>query len=80
MQGELFERYVIKPTKKIVSAIKNKFPDFPIIGFPCSAENLYTDYCEQTGISAVSIDYNVPIEWAKANLKIPLQGNLNASL
>lgn len=80
LQGELFERYVIKPTKKIVSAIKNKFPDFPIIGFPRSAENLYTDYCEQTGISAVSIDYNVPIEWAKANLKIPLQGNLNPSL
>jgi uroporphyrinogen decarboxylase len=80
LQGELFERYVIKPTKKIVSAIKNKFPDFPIIGFPRSAENLYTDYCEQTGISAVSIDYNVPIEWAKENLKIPLQGNLNPSL
>ncbi|OAB82070.1 uroporphyrinogen decarboxylase [Wolbachia endosymbiont of Laodelphax striatellus] len=80
LQGELFERYVIKPTKKIVSAIKNKFPDFPIIGFPRSAENLYTDYCEQTGISAVSIDYNVPIEWAKENLKIPLQGNLNPIL
>ncbi|RDD35221.1 Uroporphyrinogen decarboxylase [Wolbachia endosymbiont of Cylisticus convexus] len=77
---ELFERYVIKPTKEIVSAIKNKFPDFPIIGFPRSAGNLYKDYYEKTGVSAVSIDYNVPIEWAKANLKIPLQGNLNPSL
>ncbi|BET33116.1 uroporphyrinogen decarboxylase [Wolbachia pipientis] len=80
LQGELFERYVIKPTKEIVSAIKNKFPDFPIIGFPRSAGNLYKDYYEKTGVSAVSIDYNVPIEWAKANLKIPLQGNLNPSL
>ncbi|MGL9757860.1 MAG: uroporphyrinogen decarboxylase [Wolbachia sp.] len=80
LQGELFERYVIKPTKEIISAIKNKFPDFPIIGFPRSAGNLYKDYYEKTGISAVSIDYNVPIEWAKANLKIPLQGNLNPSL
>lgn len=80
LQGELFERYVINPTKEIVSAIKNRFPNFPIIGFPRSAENLYTDYCEQTGVSAVSIDYNVPIEWAKENLKIPLQGNLNPSL
>ncbi|MCA7010497.1 uroporphyrinogen decarboxylase [Wolbachia endosymbiont of Tribolium confusum] len=80
LQGELFERYVIKPTKEIVSAINNKFPDFPIIGFPRSAGNFYTDYCEQTGVSAVSIDYNVPIEWAKANLKIPLQGNLDPSL
>ncbi|WP_410542449.1 uroporphyrinogen decarboxylase [Wolbachia endosymbiont of Tetranychus urticae] len=80
LQGELFERYVIKPTKEIVSAIKNKFPDFPIIGFPRSAGNLYKDYYEKTDVSAVSIDYNVPIEWAKANLKIPLQGNLNPSL
>ncbi|WP_264685962.1 uroporphyrinogen decarboxylase [Wolbachia endosymbiont (group B) of Pyrgus malvae] len=80
LQGELFERYVIKPTKEIVSAIKNKLPDFPIIGFPRSAGNLYKDYYEKTGVSAVSIDYNVPIEWAKANLKIPLQGNLNPSL
>lgn len=80
LQEKLFEKYVIKPTREIVSAIKNKFPDFPIIGFPRSAGNLYKDYYEKTGISAVSIDYNVPIEWAKANLKIPLQGNLNPSL
>lgn len=76
----LFKGYVIEPTKKIVSAIKSKFHDFPIIGFPRSAGNLYKDYCEQTGVSAVSIDYNVPIEWAKANLKIPLQGNLAPNL
>ncbi|MFV1010892.1 uroporphyrinogen decarboxylase [Wolbachia endosymbiont of Nasonia vitripennis] len=80
LKEKLFERYIIKPTKEIVSAIKNKFPDFPIIGFPRSAGNLYKDYYEKTGVSAVSIDYNVPIEWAKANLKIPLQGNLNPSL
>ncbi|MFV0949000.1 MULTISPECIES: uroporphyrinogen decarboxylase [unclassified Wolbachia] len=80
LKGKLFERYIIKPTKEIVLAIKSRFPNFPIIGFPRSAENLYTDYCEQTGVSAVSIDYNVPIEWAKENLKIPLQGNLNPSL
>ncbi|WP_353287277.1 uroporphyrinogen decarboxylase [Wolbachia endosymbiont (group B) of Gerris lacustris] len=80
LKGKLFERYIIKPTKEIVLAIKSRFPNFPIIGFPRSAENLYTDYCEQTGVSAVSIDYNVPIEWAKENLKISLQGNLNPSL
>ena len=80
LKGKLFERYIIKPTKEIVSAIKSRFSNFPIIGFPRSAENLYTDYCEQTGVSAVSIDYNIQIEWAKENLKIPLQGNLNPSL
>ncbi|WP_338406225.1 uroporphyrinogen decarboxylase [Wolbachia endosymbiont (group A) of Longitarsus flavicornis] len=76
----LFKEYVIEPTKRIVLAIKDRFSDFPIIGFPRSAGNLYKDYCEQTGVSAVSIDYDVPIEWAKANLKIPLQGNLAPNL
>lgn len=76
----LFKEYVIEPTKRIILAIKDRFSDFPIIGFPRSAGNLYKDYCEQTGVSAVSIDYNVPIEWAKANLKIPLQGNLDPNL
>lgn len=76
----LFKEYVIEPTKRITLAIKDRFSDFPIIGFPRSAGNLYKDYCEQTGVSAVSIDYNVPIEWAKANLKIPLQGNLDPNL
>lgn len=76
----LFKDYVIEPTKKIVSAIRAKFHDFPIIGFPRSAGKLYKDYCEQTGVSAVSIDYDVSVEWAKEHLKIPLQGNLNPNL
>ncbi|WP_410543819.1 uroporphyrinogen decarboxylase [Wolbachia pipientis] len=80
LSRELFERYVIEPTKKIALAIKSRFPNFPIIGFPRSAGNLYKDYCSQTGVSAVSIDYDVPIEWARTNLKVPLQGNLNPSL
>ncbi|QKX01466.1 uroporphyrinogen decarboxylase [Wolbachia endosymbiont of Cruorifilaria tuberocauda] len=75
-----FKKYVIEPTRKIVLAIKSKFPGFPIIGFPKFAGRFYKDYCEQTSISAISIDYSVSIEWAKKNLKLPLQGNLNPSL
>ncbi|MDG7053369.1 MAG: uroporphyrinogen decarboxylase [Wolbachia endosymbiont of Alcedoecus sp.] len=80
LSKELFKKYVIEPTKEIALAIKNKFPNFPIIGFPRSAGSFYKDYCDQTGVSAVSIDYDIPIEWAKENLRIPLQGNLNPSL
>lgn len=80
LSEDLFREYVINPTERIVSAIQDKFPNFPIIGFPRGAGSLYKDYCEQTGVSAVSIDYDVPVEWAKMNLKIPIQGNLNPSL
>ncbi|MCV3769545.1 MAG: uroporphyrinogen decarboxylase [Wolbachia pipientis] len=77
---ELFKKYVVEPTKRIVLAINNKFPGFPVIGFPKSAGKFYKDYCEQTYISAISIDYDISIEWAKVNLGIPLQGNLNPNL
>jgi len=80
LSEDLFKEYVIRPTERIVSAIQDKFHNFPIIGFPRCAGSLYKDYCEQTGVSAVSIDYDVPVEWAKMNLKIPIQGNLNPSL
>ncbi|QKX01992.1 uroporphyrinogen decarboxylase [Wolbachia endosymbiont of Dirofilaria (Dirofilaria) immitis] len=81
LSEKLFEKYVIEPTRKIVLAIKNKFPAFPIIGFLKSAAGrFYKDYYEQTNISAISIGYGIPIEWAKENLGVPLQGNLNPSL
>ncbi len=80
LSEKLFKKYIIKPTREIVLAIKDKFSDFPIIGFPKSAGKLYKDYCQQTSISAISIDYDISVEWAKTNLKVPLQGNLNPSL
>lgn len=80
LPAQMFEECVIKPTEIIVSGIQSKFPNFPIIGFPRSSGNLYKDYYEKTGVSAVSIDYNISVEWAKEHLKVPLQGNLNPSL
>ncbi|WP_370107171.1 uroporphyrinogen decarboxylase [Wolbachia endosymbiont of Chironomus riparius] len=76
----LFKKYVIEPTKRIISAIHSRFPNFPIIGFPRGAGYLYGDYCLQTGVSAVSIDYDLSIEWARDNLKLPIQGNLHPNL
>ncbi|UWI83206.1 uroporphyrinogen decarboxylase [Wolbachia endosymbiont of Howardula sp.] len=80
LSGDLFTKYIINPTKKITSVIKEKFQDFPIIGFPRSAGILYKDYCAFTGISAVSLDYNISLDWAIQNIKIPLQGNLHPSI
>ncbi|WP_333023400.1 uroporphyrinogen decarboxylase [Wolbachia endosymbiont of Pentidionis agamae] len=76
----LFNKYVIEPTKKIVSTIHKNFPNFPIIGFPKSSGVLYKEYCSKTNISAVSIDYSVPLEWIKDNITIPIQGNLDPYL
>lgn len=77
-----FARWVIEPTAKIVSALKEKFPDTPIIGFPRGAGVSYITYVEQTGVDGVSLDQAVPLKWAAENLqdKVVVQGNLDPQL
>jgi uroporphyrinogen decarboxylase len=74
-----FRRWVIEPTRRIVSALRARHPDTPIIGFPRGAEALYPDYAKATGVDALSIDTSVPIDWAKEALprSLPVQGNLD---
>ncbi len=73
-----FDRWVIEPTTKIVKAIKSKYPDIPVIGFPKGCGMLYTHYAKNTGVNAVSIDFQVPLSQAKDIQKImPVQGNLD---
>lgn len=77
---EVFDKWIIEPTRKIVSGIRNKYPEFPIIGFPRNAGLFYTKYATQTGISAVSVDYSMPINWIRNNIELPVQGNLDPYL
>lgn len=75
-----FQKWVVEPTKQIVSNLRSTHPDIPIIGFPRMAGPLYTKYVAKTGVDAVSLDQTVPLEWAKQNLQnknIVVQGNLD---
>lgn len=74
-----FEQWVIAPTVKIVSALKARHPDTPVIGFPKGAGGKLPAYARQTGIDAVGVDESVDPDWAHANLPeaMPVQGNLD---
>jgi uroporphyrinogen decarboxylase len=77
-----FARWVIAPTKEIITALKNRHPDCPIIGFPRGAGLLYEQYAAETGVDAVGLDIMVPTGFACAQLR-PLavvQGNLDPVL
>ena len=76
---EEFRHWVIEPTARVVSAIKEKHPDVPVIGFPRGAGLLYEAYVDETGVDAVGLDSTVPAGWAAATLqpKLPVQGNLD---
>lgn len=74
-----FERYCVAPNKRIVEALRARWPDLPIIGFPRGAGTGYQRFVEATGVSACAIDSSVSPAWAAAHLqgKLCVQGNLD---
>ena len=79
LPDDAFQRWVTEPNARIVSAVKERFPDTPVIGFPRGAGVLYEHYAAQTGVDAVSLDTTVPLAWAAERLqpKVTVQGNLD---
>ena len=76
----VFEEFIIKPTRKIVSAIRSVFPDVQIIGFPKGCGLSYLRYAQETGVSVTSFDYSIPVQWIRENFSTPVQGNLDPFL
>ncbi|MGH6869976.1 MAG: uroporphyrinogen decarboxylase [Rhizomicrobium sp.] len=77
---ELFQRWVVAPTKRIVDKVRAQRSDARIIGFPrATTTQGYERYAEQTGVDAVSIDMAAPVNWAASSLaqKAAVQGNLD---
>ena len=77
---EGFQRWVIEPTAKIVQRIREEHSAIPIIGFPRGAGLGYEDYVRKTGVTAVSVDSSISLEWMANVLppQIPVQGNLDS--
>ena len=77
-----FGRWVIEPTRRIVAALKRRFPDHPIIGFPRGAGLLYERYITETGVDGISLDAMVPPGCARSRLQplATVQGNLDPVL
>ena len=77
-----FERWVIAPNAAIVSAIRARFPDVPVIGFPKGAGEKLPAYARETGVDALGLDETIDPLWAHTNLPagLPVQGNLDPLL
>lgn len=75
----LFERVIIRPTKRIIDAVRAKGIDVPIIGFPRGAGTLYPRYARETGVTAIAIDTAVDPAWIQSVLPegMPVQGHLD---
>jgi uroporphyrinogen decarboxylase len=78
LNGAEYDDFVIKPTKKIISNLRERYPNIPIIGFPRGSGYNYEKYIKHTGIDGVGVDQFVPLsEMKKWQKNILVQGNLD---
>ena len=74
-----FEQWVVAPTARIVSRLRQRYEHVPVIGFPKGAGGKLAAYARETGVSAVGLDETVDPRWAAKALPkdLPVQGNLD---
>lgn len=77
--SDQFKRFVILPTKKIISNVRKLKPDIKFIGFPKGIGPEISEYISETGIDCVSIDSTLSPNYAATFLqdKCTIQGNLD---
>ncbi len=70
---------MIAPTARIVTALAERHPGVPVIGFPKGAGGKLGAYARETGVSAIGLDETVDPVWAARELPrdLPIQGNLD---
>jgi uroporphyrinogen decarboxylase len=74
-----FEAWSIRPTAEIVRRVKSAAPAARVIGFPKGAGLRLPRYAEETGVDGVSLDWTVPLGFARDALqtRVAVQGNLD---
>lgn len=73
-----FEKFCVAPVARIVKKVRSVHRDTPIIGFPKGAGSLYVNYRERTGVTALGLDWTVPLSSASSlQGGGPIQGNLD---
>lgn len=82
LPAPLFDRVVIRPTRRIVQKVRAAGVDVPIIGFPKGAGPHCVRYARQTGVDALALDHGLDTDWARENLPqdLPVQGQLDPAV
>ena len=79
LKGPDFTDFAVKPTARIIAALKTRHPGLPVIAFPREAGAGYVGFAKATGADCVALDNSVSPEWAAANVQNDgcVQGNLD---
>ncbi|SMX45009.1 uroporphyrinogen decarboxylase [Actibacterium lipolyticum] len=78
LKGAAFTKYALEPTKQIITALKARHPDIPVIAFPREAGDGYIGFAKATGADCVALDNSVSADWAAKHVQVDgcVQGNL----
>ena len=81
LKGHDFDRFALAPTRRIVTALKARHPNTPVIAFPREAGEKYLGFAKATGADCLALDNSVDPHWAAAHLQPDgcVQGNLKSS-
>jgi uroporphyrinogen decarboxylase len=79
LSPEQFRTHVIGPTRRIVAALRKRFPLIPVIGFPRLAGMLLGEYAGETGVQAAAMDTGMDPHLVAGQVPatMALQGNLD---
>jgi uroporphyrinogen decarboxylase len=79
LDEEGFERWCVAPTAEIVGRVKAAIPEVKVIGFPRGIGAKLERYVVATGVDGVSVDWTVPVDFARERLqpRVVVQGNLD---
>ncbi len=78
LSGADFEACAVAPAREIITALKGRHPEVPVIAFPREAGAGYAGFARATGADCVALDNSVSPEWAAAQVQVDgcVQGNL----
>ncbi|MDN2567390.1 uroporphyrinogen decarboxylase [Aquibium sp. A9E412] len=73
-----FAAYCERPVRKMVERLRARHGDIPIVGFPKGAGARFSRYRAATGVTALGLDWAVPLDQARAlQAEGAVQGNLD---
>jgi uroporphyrinogen decarboxylase len=79
LSPQLFRRHAIAPARRIVAALRARFPRLPVIGFPRLAGTMLGEYAAGTGVDGVGVDTATELGQARrlVGAQVALQGNID---
>ena len=79
LEGNDFDRWCVRPTKRLVTELRIKRPGAKVIGFPRGAGKNIPRYVDETGVNGVSLESGIDRAFARDQIqtRVPVQGNVD---